>query len=92
MLIRCEFGIRRKHGRVIHPATCTNLASGLFRVSYFKGRSRLICLCAACAFDKVPNKVSCVMPSAEAHPDAEPIFYRNVRRVELVKSFSFHRE
>lgn len=88
ILVQCEYGRRTRDGRLVRPASCQNRASGLFRVTRKRGKSKLMYLCAQCAFDKMPNHVACIMPSEDGPPDAVPIYVRDVRSVELIKSFT----
>lgn len=81
--IRCQFGQKKKDGKVVRSATCTNRASGAFRV-FYKGRRppRVMFLCAGCAFDKVPNHVAIIV-----REEGEPMYFRDVAAIELLVTF-----
>lgn len=87
VVLQCERGKRVKDGKVIRPSACSQRASGLFRVTPKRGNAKLMYLCAQCAFDKVPNHVAIVLPPEGAPADTPPMYYRDIRSVELIQSF-----
>lgn len=83
VFLQCQFGQRRKDGRVVRPASCTNRASGVFRVHFVRGKPRAIMLCAQCGFTKLVNRVVCaIKPKTD-----EVVYFRDVARVELLATF-----
>lgn len=83
--IRCQFGEKRdSKGKLIRSGKCPNRASGIFRVHPVRGKPKVMFLCAECGFDKMPNHVQVVMPPADAPPKAEPKYFRDIERVELL--------
>lgn len=82
--LRCQFGQRKKDGKIVRPATCTNRASGVFLVHLVRGKARPFLLCAQCAFDKMPNRVRCLPPPEDAPKGTPPTYFRDVARVELM--------
>lgn len=87
VFIRCTFGQKKKDGRVVRPGSCTNRASGAFRVHFVRGKPRISFLCAACAFDKVPNHVVCLPPPEDAAKGTPNTYFRDVHSIELLVTF-----
>lgn len=61
---------------------CNTRASGVFRVTYKNGNQKLQLLCADCGMSKVANHVACY------EKDGELVFYHDVYKVDLIKSFT----
>lgn len=88
LFIRCQFGQKRKDGKIVRPATCENRASGLFMVHFMRGKPRPYLLCAQCAFDKMPNRVRCLPAPDGAPKDTPPTYFRDVFSVKLLTSLT----
>jgi hypothetical protein len=89
IFIGCQYGERRNRaGKRVKAPSCSNRASGIFRIHYFKGKPKVMFLCADCGFDKMPNHVKIVMPNEDAPKDAHPIYFHDVANVELVASLN----
>lgn len=88
LFIRCQFGQKRKDGRVVRPGTCGNRASGLFQVQFMRGKPRPYLLCAGCAFDKMPNRVRMLPPPDDAPKGTLPTYFRDVFSVKLLMSLT----
>jgi hypothetical protein len=86
--IRCQYGQKRKDGKVVRSGKCPNRAHGIYRVYPVRGKPKAYALCAECAFDKVPNHKVCIMPGPNAPANAEPMFVRDVASVELLASLN----
>lgn len=84
-IFQCQFGQRKKAGKVIHPPTCRNRASGVFKVHYKKGPPGVMLLCAHCAFVAMPNRVRMFVPQDDSK---DVVFYRDVEGCELIKSLT----
>lgn len=84
--LRCQFGLKKKDGKVVRPSACTNRASGIFLVHFVRGKARPFLLCAQCAFDKMPNHIVCLPPSEDAPAGTPPTYFHDVARVELLKT------
>jgi len=84
LFLQCQFGQRRKDGKVVRPATCQNRASGIFRVIYVRGKPKVLLLCAQCSFDKMPNHVCCPPPPDDAPKGTQPTYFRDVFSVQLL--------
>lgn len=84
LFIGCQFGQKKKDGKIVRPATCLNRASGIFLVHFVRGKPRPYLLCAQCAFDKMPNRVRCLPPPEDAPKGTPSTYFRDVERVELV--------
>lgn len=80
---RCEYGQRKREGKVVKIGSCQNRASGIFRVHYRRG-TKIMCLCADCAMQKMPNHVAIIVRPK----DDEVIYFRDVQRVELLVPFT----
>lgn len=81
--IRCQYGQKRKDGRVVRSGKCPNRASGIFRVYPVKGKPKAYALCSECAFG-LHDHVAVVMPGPDAPANAEPKYFRDIARVELL--------
>lgn len=85
VVFTCQFGERRKHGKIVRPSACNTRASGFFRVVDHRGRKRVMLLCASCAFYKMPNHVKMIPPSEE-DVNGRPTFFRDIQSVELIRT------
>lgn len=83
IFLQCQYGERRKDGRIVRPASCMNRASGVFRVYLVRGKPKAMMLCAQCGFTKLVGRVKCaIKPSTD-----EIVYFHDVARVELLATF-----
>ena len=88
LYLRCQWGQKRKHGKIVRSGNCFNRASGIYRVYPMRGQYKAYAICATCALTVVPNHRVCIMPGKDAPADAKPMYVKAVSHVELIASLN----